>query len=577
MREVVTSRLDAKQKRTWHGRLALALEASGRADLGALAGHWYEAGARARAAEYAERAGDRAAESLAFGRAADLYRVALGIAARAREDERALRIKLADALGAAGLGADAAEAYLAATHGADADETIELERRAAHHLLRSGHVDAGLTGLRSVLGQLAMEVPADVRSAVRATLGRRRVLQARGLAFVERGAKDIPLRRILEVDTCWSAAVGLGLVDPVRGAFFSAQGVLLALEAGDAYRIVRALCLAAAFSSTPGDGGPMRMIEAADALAARTGHPHSIGLVRATRGTALFDEGRHCEALVHFDDAEVTFREECAGVSWERATVIVLALWCLWLAGDLAELARRAPLYLREADERGDRYFAAGLRSGALNVYWLLVDDPARARKENLAALASWSTDGFYLQHFQCLVADANIDLYEGDGRAAHRKVGEHWRSLLASRMLSLRFVRVPALHLRARAALGALETEVDAAGCAHLLRIATRMAMCLERESSRGAQGLAMLVQAALANYHGDREASRNLLERAGGIFDAARLVVFGQVARRRAAELFGDADAVASADRRMCEMGVSTPSRLAAMLAPGLLAVQR
>jgi hypothetical protein len=292
---------------------------------------------------------------------------------------------------------------------------------------------------------------------------------------------------------------------------------------------------------------------------------------------ALFEAGRAREALVQLDAAEVIFREECAGVSWERATVIVIALWCLWLVGDLAELARRAPLYLREADERGDRYFAAGLRSGLANVYWLLEDDPARARKENQAVLASLSMEAFHLQHFYHLLAEVNLDLYERDGPSADRKAREQWPRLWASRMLRVNLVRLPALHLRARAALGAAELEQDSRRSAFLLRVAARMATRLYQEPSHGAQGLALLIRAALANRRADQDTSAELLECAVRALDAAQLVVFAQAARRRAAELSGDADAVLTLDRHMVEMGVKAPLRLTGMLAPGFSPVRR
>ena len=457
-------------------------------------------------------------------------------------------MKLADALGAAGLGADAAEAYLASTHGAAAEEGIEFERRAAHNLLRSGHVDAGVRGLRSVLDQLAIHIPEALRAVIQGTRSRLEAIADRGLDFTERSPKDIPPRQLIEIDACWSACVGLAMVDPLRLAFFLAQGVLLALDAGDAYRVARALALAKAFMSTSGGREYAPYLAVAETLARRTGHPHAIGLVQAAKGTALYHQGYFREALILLDDAEVVFREECAGVSWERASVIIMALWCLWFSGDLGELARRAPLYLREADERGDRFFAAGLRSGVTNVYWLLEDDPLRARRENQAALASWSAEGFQLQHSFYLVAAVNTHLYEGDAVAAYDLVRQRWGPLLSSGMLRLQFVQGPAIRLRARAALAIAEREDDAPRRRRLLHVVERAVAWHRRSTSRDAPGYAALLLAAAESVGNNPEAAAKHLDQANQEFDIAGLNLFGQIARRRAAELQGDADVVAA-----------------------------
>jgi hypothetical protein len=96
-------------------------------------------------------------------------------------------------------------------------------------------------------------------------------------------------------------------------------------------------------------------------------------------------------------------------------------------------------------------------------------------------------------------------------------------------------------------------------------------MAELLAEELFPGSRGLAALVQAAVARQRGDPEASVQLLDRAAGEFKATRLVLFEQVARRRAAELSGDAEAVETIDRGLSERGVQNPRRLSAMLAPG------
>ena len=77
IREAVVSHLEPDVVRSHHHRLALVLEASGKADPEVLGSHFLSAGLSERAAEFFVIAADHAAEALAFERAATLYRRAL--------------------------------------------------------------------------------------------------------------------------------------------------------------------------------------------------------------------------------------------------------------------------------------------------------------------------------------------------------------------------------------------------------------------------------------------------------------------------------------------------------------------
>jgi hypothetical protein len=81
-------------------------------------------------------------------------------------------VALADALANGGQGRLAAEAYQSAAELAtDRLRSIELRRRAAEELLRSGHLDRGFEVLREVLTDLGMSYPTSTRSAIAQTLG----------------------------------------------------------------------------------------------------------------------------------------------------------------------------------------------------------------------------------------------------------------------------------------------------------------------------------------------------------------------------------------------------------------------
>ena len=60
------------------------------------------------------------------------------------------------------------------------------------------------------------------------------------------------------IDATWSVAVALGTVDTVRGADFQTRNLILALKAGEPYRIARALTMEAAYVATAGGPGHAR-------------------------------------------------------------------------------------------------------------------------------------------------------------------------------------------------------------------------------------------------------------------------------------------------------------------------------
>src|SRR5262249_53918810 len=150
--------------------------------------------------------------------------------------------KLGNALANAGRGADATEAYLAAVEGGTAAETLELERRAAEQLLRSGHVERGLSVLNAVLARVGLRMPKTTHGAVALTLWRRLHLRLRGVGFRKRDVSQISAEALTRLDATWSASSLLGLSDIIRGKSFQHLHVRQALDAGEPGRLVRALC-----------------------------------------------------------------------------------------------------------------------------------------------------------------------------------------------------------------------------------------------------------------------------------------------------------------------------------------------
>src|SRR5262249_2275782 len=146
---------------------------------------------------------------------------------------------------------------------------------------------------------------------------------------------------LARVDVCWSAAAGLSLVDPCRGADFQTRGFLLALRAGEPYRVARAMALEAALVATAGGRSRPRatgLLKVAEPLALRVGNPHAEGMTRLARAVAALMIGRWRAARDAFDRAEEVFRHRCTGVAWELDLIANLSLLAITQMGDLLEL-----------------------------------------------------------------------------------------------------------------------------------------------------------------------------------------------------------------------------------------------
>src|SRR5262249_49264049 len=127
---------------------------------------------------------------------------------------------------------------------------------AAMQSLISGHIDEGLAALQMVLAAVGMRLAPTSRRALLSLLWRRFRLWLRGLRFRARDASQIPAADLNRIDICWSVAVGLSIVDTVRAADFQTRNLLLALRAGEPYRVARALAWEAAHQANA--GGPAR-------------------------------------------------------------------------------------------------------------------------------------------------------------------------------------------------------------------------------------------------------------------------------------------------------------------------------
>jgi len=576
IRETVIAHLPPERLKGHHRNLATALlEFSSDVNPEAVAVHFQEAGDLEKTPRYAMEGAARASEALAFDRAARLYRLALELQPSDGLDTRALRLRLGDALSNAGRGAEAAQAYLEAARGAGPAEALELNRRAAEQFLRGGHVDEGLSVLRIVLDAVGMRLPRTPLIALLTLLLLRLRIRLRGLGFEERSESRIPAADLVRIDTCWAVASGLGFVDTVRGGVFQARGLLLSLEAGEPFRVARALAVEAAYSSISGGKSLPRtdaLNRKAMEMAERLRHPRALGLATVTAGIAAFFEGRWSDCQSLLERAETLLKEQAAGVAFELDNVVYCTLFSLFQMGEVKELGDRVPRYLEDARARGDRYMTTNLRVRVSYLAQLAVDDVPGAREELARAMEEWSNPrGFQNQHWWNLLGQAQIHLYASRGEAAWDLVTESWPALSRSFALRIQLIAILAHALRGRAALAA---AADGRTPEPLIRIAEGDAGWIERERMPWAAPLASLLRAGIATFRADPREILGKLEEAETGYEAADMRLLASVCRLRRGQLLGGQKGgtlIVAGATFIAGQGIRSHERMADMLAPG------
>lgn len=576
IRELVAERLPAGERRDCHLRLATTLQSSERADPEAIGVHFEGAEQPSKAAEYYVTAGQRASESLAFERAARLFRRSLELdPPRIPESLAALRSKLADALANAGRGLEAAREYERACAALDDDRGFELRGRAAYQYCITGHLDEGRTALRGLLRRVGLRMPTSrMGMIVRLVLNRLR-LRLRGIGYKRRAAANVPQELLRRTDVTWIASAGLSMFDTVAGTAFQARNALDALDSGEPSRVVRALAWEAVVGANSGRAARPRALEllgAASSLAEETQDAYSLAMCSLARGVTEFVIGNWAAACPLLDDAEETFRSRCTGVTWEINTANSFNLWALVHRGELARMGQRATVLLKEADERGDRNASITMQSFMMSHSRLMADDVAGARRDVDDSLARFSCEGYQLQHINALWMRSYIDFYEGAGPDVGRRIEREWPGVKQSFLLRSLVIRSFFSYLKAR---GALEAGAAPAKAKALLRTAEREAVALVAEGVPWTVALALLIRAGVAARRGDRSGACEHLSAAESALDAAGMAGFAAAARHRRGQTEGGpagAALVESAAAWMRSQNVANPSRMADLHVPSM-----
>jgi hypothetical protein len=368
---------------------------------------------------------------------------------------------------------------------------------------------------------------------------------------------------------------GFALVDNIRGTEYQTRALVMALGTGDPRRIARALATEVGFLAAQGVGRARidRVIARAEELNREPHDPYVDAMITMCKGgVAYFVDNAWRAAFDLAREAEAGFRQLSAG-GWEIDTMHLMQSWGLLKLGDLAEMERLVPSWIREAERRGDLYAAVSLRTRC-NLAWLVSDDVARAEADLEDAIAVWMPpeQSYQVQHLYGLYGRVDLELYRGAPARAAEHVAAASVRLRRSLLLRLPILRLETQHDLGRIALalGALP-GADARNQAAQARVhARRMA----REKLPLAQGCSALIAAGAAHLDGNRDLERRELERALGLLEANGTLLFATAARHRLGALVGGDEGralVAAAEDWYRKQGVKNPERMTALNAPG------
>src|SRR5262249_43558041 len=162
---------------------------------------------------------------------------------------------------------------------------------------------------------------------------------------------------------------------------------LLALDAGEPFRVARALAMEVAQRAVPGrrvEAKVTKLLQVASSVAERQADPYPMALTTLSAAVFSWLNGRWKRSLGHADAAQRAFVEQCASPSWETATAQIFSMGALVLMGELNEHRSRMPALMRTAHERGNMYAEISIPLLSYGHLTKLADDEPKQAAESV-------------------------------------------------------------------------------------------------------------------------------------------------------------------------------------------------
>jgi eukaryotic-like serine/threonine-protein kinase len=571
LREIGPGRLPAL-----HLEIGRALQATGDADAVALSHHFRQAGEDQLATQHTLAAAEQAAAALAFDRAAELFRVALELRALPASDVPAIEARLGEALANTGRLHESAAAYLRASRQGEDREHLEWTRRAAEHLLASGHGQEGRAALDKVLRAVGIEPPRSNARAIASIVSSRAALGLRGLDVRLRHAADVSRDELERVDATWTAARGLLYTDGILAADFHARCLRLSLRCGDPVRIARALAFEAQMQAALGadrkhERAEQILAQAAE-LAERADSDYARGVVPYFAGHVAIAIGDWPRALEELERGIEILRTRCTGVSQDVAIGRAHAAICRFFLGRIREIAEGAPRLLEESLERGNPY-VEGFARGLLGNVVLLAADRVEDAREQLTIYRRDAPKRYQAHMMNYVGQSAALLRYCGRAVEGWDMCKREGPALEKMPLFQAPQAMAELLFWRGSCATAAA-TVPSLRGEA--LAVARTSAARLRKHPSKFGRAYGELLHAGALGLQGDEPGAATALRAAIELLEARGMAGFAAAARSRlgvlvqgdeGASLCGDALAYYAAE------GVKRPDWFVRMNAPGFV----
>ncbi|HKP57486.1 MAG TPA: protein kinase [Polyangiales bacterium] len=531
IRERVLRAQSDEESRALFGALFKLVELSGHADADWLHSLALGAGLRDPTLRYGKAAAARANASLAFDRAAALFRACIELDPAAGGE---LWSELSMSLARGGQGVAAAETALEAAKHVSPEQASSWTQLAATHYMRCGHYAEGAELNRRVLEAAQIDVPSSDAGLIAAIVWERTRLKLRGPKPVERAANDYPNELLKRVDVLMGLWASTQSSDTLRSTLFQLRALRAALEAGEPTRLVRVLCASATATAVAGTAEAASesdaLVERAVAISAAMNARDEV-LIASTRAINAFMLGRFKDVVSHADAAERLFRADAQddpGGNYNRRFVTALVrIGTLHALGQYERFKRELPAVIEDARATDNRAVLLQLTYTHTSLEQLLGHGArSRARLDaEIGELPTTRVNSLYLLH---MVAVMSAACWSRDFAWGRLHLEEAWTRYLRSPLRLAASMAMMAHDLHGRFSLNeAIELDLRADPAALVapdLRALRKLAVPMAKTAELRLRGRVALLTGKRIDAAALLRESSNMLDELGSPHEAAR-----------------------------------------------------